>query len=87
MAKFLSYKHEDLISTSRIHERGCRGGREGEEDKDKDKDEDDEKLSLETCAWNLSIGKTETDGFLGFPGTLNELGIHTVAKLFISEFM
>lgn len=87
MAKCLLHKNEDLISTSRSHERGCRTGREGEEDKDKDKDEDNEKLGLETCAWNLSIGETETDGFLGLPGTFNELGTHTVAKLFLNEFM
>lgn len=83
MAKCLLHKNEDLISTSRSHERGCRTGREGEEDKD----EDNEKLGLETCAWNLSIEETETDGFLGLPGTFNELGTHTVAKLFLNEFM
>lgn len=64
-----------------------RGARESEEGKDEDKDEDDEKLGLETCAWNLSTGETETDGFLGLPRTFNELGTHTVAKLFLSEFM
>lgn len=38
--------------------------------------------ALETCAWNFSIREMETDGFIGFPGTFNELGTHTLAKLF-----